>query len=127
MTLSTILALYGLLTAITLVLQATGAMQALGMGYLLSSRDEHRTVSGMTGRLARALDNSVVAMALFAPAVLLLIVLERETDQALLFAQLFLVARIVYLPAYVFGVIGVRTAAWSAGFIATCILYFLAF
>ncbi|MFQ6547647.1 MAPEG family protein [Aestuariibius sp. 2305UL40-4] len=126
MTLSTILALYGLLTAITLVLQATGAMQALGMGYLLSSRDEERTVAGMTGRLARALDNSVVAMALFAPAVILLIVLDREMNQTLLAAQIFLVARVIYVPAYIFGIIGLRTAVWTAGFIATCILYFLA-
>lgn len=126
MTLSTILALYGLLTALTLVLQATGYMQRLGMGYLLSSRDEGRTVTGMTARLDRALNNSVVAMALFAPAVLLLIALDRHTAQALLAAQVFLVARIVYLPAYVFGIAGLRTFAWTAGFVATTVLYFLA-
>ncbi len=126
MTLSTILALYGLLVATTLVLQATGYMQKLGMGYLLSSRDEHRTVEGMTARLDRALNNSVVGMALFAPAVLLLIILDRETSQALLAAQVFLAARVVYLPAYVFGIVGLRTFAWSAGFVATVILYLLA-
>ncbi|MFQ6551469.1 MAPEG family protein [Aestuariibius insulae] len=126
MTLSTILALYGLLVAITLVLQATGYMQKLGMGYLLSSRDEHRTVEGMAARLDRALNNSVVGMALFGPAVLLLIILDRETNQALLAAQVFLAARVVYLPAYVFGIVGLRTFAWSAGFVATVILYLLA-
>lgn len=126
MTLSTILALYGLLTALTLVLQATGYMQRLGMGYLLSARDEGRTVTGMTARLDRALNNSIVAMALFAPAMLLLIADGQENDRTLLAAQIFLVARIAYLPLYVFGITGLRSFAWGLGFVATVLLYFLA-
>ncbi|MGL4281049.1 MAG: MAPEG family protein, partial [Albidovulum sp.] len=67
-----ILALYGLYTALVLLAQVTGAQSQLGMGYLLSSRDEHRTLTGITARLDRALTNSITAMALFAPAILLL-------------------------------------------------------
>jgi uncharacterized MAPEG superfamily protein len=126
MTETTILALYGLLVVITIVLQASGAMTQLGMGYLLSSRDEGRTVTGMSGRLDRALTNSVTAMALFAPAILLLIATNSTTAQTLLLAKAFLIGRVIYLPAYVFGLIGIRTASWSLGFIATAILYFLA-
>tara|TARA_R110001606_G_scaffold139418_2_gene277884 strand:- start:741 stop:1130 length:390 start_codon:yes stop_codon:yes gene_type:complete len=121
-----ILALYGLLVAVTLVLQATGYMNKLGMGYLMSSRDEQHTVTGMTARLDRALNNSIVAMALFAPAVLIIVLRDASSAQTILMAQIFLLARLVYVPAYIFGIIGVRTLAWGAGFVATCVLFLLA-
>jgi uncharacterized MAPEG superfamily protein len=126
MTEATILALYGLLVVVTLLLQATGAMTQLGMGYLLSSRDEERTVTGMTGRLDRALTNSVTAMALFAPVILLHIAAGTTSSQTLLLAQAFLIGRVIYLPAYVFGLVGIRSAAWALGFVSTAVLYFLA-
>jgi len=125
MTETTVLTAYGLLLMLTLLLQATGALQQLGMGYLLTSRDEKRTVSGIAARLERALNNSVVAMALFAPAVLILVVTDKTTPQTLLAAQVFLIGRVIYLPAYALNLIGVRTLAWTAGFAATALLYFL--
>ncbi|WP_298914624.1 MAPEG family protein [uncultured Roseobacter sp.] len=126
MTEVTILALYGLLVILTLILQATGAMTQLGMGYLLSSRDEQRTVSGIAGRLDRALSNSVTAMALFAPAVLLLEVTQSTSNASLLAAQVFLIARLVYLPAYALRITGIRSLAWMVGIVATIALYLLA-
>ncbi|MGJ8618567.1 MAG: MAPEG family protein [Sulfitobacter sp.] len=126
MTETTILALYGLLVLINILLQATGAMQQLSLGYLLSSRDEGRTVTGMTARIERALGNSITAMALFAPAVLILVITDQTSASTLLAAQIFLIARIIYLPAYAFKLTGIRTLAWFAGFAATAVLYFLA-
>ncbi|MEW9921057.1 MAPEG family protein [Marimonas sp. MJW-29] len=121
-----ILAAYGLLVLLTILLQVLGSMQTLSMGYLMSARDEPREVGRMTARIRRALDNSVTAMALFAPAVLLLEVQDRTTDATLLAAQVFLIARIIYLPVYALGVPAIRTLAWLAGFAATAVLYFLA-
>jgi len=121
-----ILALYGLYTALILLLQVTGAMSQLGMGYLLSSRDEHRTLTGITGRLDRALVNSVTAMALFAPAILILAVKEEFSATTLTAAQAFLIARILYVPAYALKLTGVRTLLWLAGFAATVALYLVA-
>ncbi len=121
-----ILALYGLYTALILLLQVTGAMSQLGMGYLLSSRDEHRTLTGITGRLDRALVNSVTAMALFAPAILILAVKEEFSATTLTAAQAFLIARILYVPAYALKLTGVRTLLWLAGFAATVVLYLVA-
>lgn len=121
-----ILAAYGIIVALTILVQTLGYIRQLGMGYIMSSRDEHRTVSGMTARLNRAVSNSVTALALFAPAVLILAILERQQAETLLAAQVFLMARIVYLPAYVFGIVGLRTLAWLAGFFATLLLYFMA-
>ena len=119
MTETTILATYGLLIMITILLQVLGGAQQLSIGYLLSSRDETRT-------LKRALDNSIVAMTLFAPAILILVLLDRTNSSTLLAAQVFLVARIVYVPMYAFGIPTLRTLAWLSGFAATAVLYFLA-
>ena len=121
-----ILALYGLYTALILLLQVTGAMGQLGMGYLLSSRDEHRTLTGITGRLDRALVNSVTAMALFAPAILILAVKEEFSAATLTAAQAFLIARILYVPAYALKLTGVRTLLWLVGFAASVVLYLVA-
>lgn len=121
-----ILLTYGLVVALLLGLKLTGMMTQLDMGYLLSSRDEHRTLEGMLGRTNRALDNSVVALVLVAVPILVLGLRDAYTGQSLLAAQVFLAARIVYIPAYVFGIVGLRTGVWLAGFIATLSLYGLA-
>ncbi|MGJ5621463.1 MAPEG family protein [Sulfitobacter sp. MF3-043] len=126
MTETTILAVYGLLVLLTLLLQVLGATRQLSMGYLMSSRDEGRSTTGMTARLERALDNSVVAMALFAPAILVLVALDRTSNASLLAANVFLIARIIYLPVYALGIPAIRTLAWLAGFAATAVLYVLA-
>ncbi|MDH3264404.1 MAG: MAPEG family protein [Paracoccaceae bacterium] len=120
-----ILALYGLYTCLILILKVSGATGQLGMGYLLSSRDEHRTLTGITGRLDRALTNSITAMALFAPAVLILHAKDASGAGSLTAAQAFLVARVLYVPAYGFGITGIRTLLWLAGFAATVFLYLI--
>ncbi|MDF1727673.1 MAG: MAPEG family protein [Sulfitobacter sp.] len=126
MTELTLLAAYGLLVLITLLLQVLGSMRTLSIGYLMSARDEPRDVGKMTARIRRALDNSITAMALFAPAVLILEVQDRTDASSLLACQVFLIARIIYLPVYALGVPTIRTLAWLAGFAATAILYLLA-
>jgi len=126
MTETTILAAYGLLVMITLLMQVLGSMSQLSMGYLMSARDDNRGTTGMAARIERALHNSVTALALFAPAVLILVATDRTDDSSLLACQVFLIARIIYLPVYALGVPAVRTLAWLAGFAATAVLYFLA-
>ena len=126
MTETAILALYGLLVLLTILLQVLGSLQSLSIGYLLTSRDEAREVGRMTGRLNRALDNSIVALALFAPAVLLAVVLDRTSPATLLAAQAFLIARIIYLIVYALGVPLIRTLVWLVGFAATAALYLMA-
>ncbi|PPB82160.1 putative MAPEG superfamily protein [Albidovulum inexpectatum] len=121
-----ILALYGLYTALVLILKVSGMMSQLGMGYLLSSRDEQRSLRGITGRLDRALSNSITAMTLFAPAILILAAKDAFTPGTLTAAKAFLLARVLYVPAYGFGIIGLRTLLWLAGFAATVFLYLVA-
>ena len=124
MTETTLLAASGLLVMLTILLQVLGATRQLSMGYLMSSRDETRTTTGITARLERALNNSVVALALFAPAVLLVEIMGRNNSATLLAAQVFLLARIIYVIVYALGVPTIRTLAWLAGYAATAVLYF---
>jgi uncharacterized MAPEG superfamily protein len=121
-----ILALYGLWIALVMLAQVSGVMGQMGMGYLLSSRDEHRTLTGITGRLDRALINSVTAMALFAPAILILALKDGFNPLTLTAAKAFLIARVLYVPAYGLGLTGVRTLLWLVGFATTVGLYLAA-
>ena len=79
-----------------------------------------------TARLDRALANSTTAMVLFAPAVLILGQLGAFSAATLTAAQVFLVARVLYVPAYALGLTGIRSAIWLAGFAATIVLYLIA-
>jgi uncharacterized MAPEG superfamily protein len=121
-----ILLTYGLVVGLLLGLKLTGMLTQLDMGYLLSSRDQTRTLEGMLGRTERAFNNSVIALVLFAVPILVLAVRDSFTGESLLAAQVFIAARIVYIPAYIFGIVGLRTGVWLVGFLATLALYFLA-
>lgn len=118
-----ILGLYGLLVIVTIMAQAVACQGQLGLRYLVGPRDEGRVASGVAGRVTRAVDNSVVAMALFAPAVLVLAVKDAFTPGTLLAAQAFLVARVLFVPIYAAGIPWARTAVWMIGFVATAWLY----
>ena len=121
-----ILALYGLLVILILVVQALFGAAQLGLPYLATARDEGRELSGMGARVERSLNNSIVALALFAPAVLILTTTSATTANSLLAAQIFLIARVIYAPLYWFGIPWLRTEAWAAGFLATIYLYLMA-
>lgn len=121
-----LLLIYGLLTALLLGAKVTGMLLTVDMGFLLSSRDEHRTLEGMLGRTDRALNNSITALALIAPPILIIALRDQSSANSVLAAQAFLAARVVYIPAYIFGIRGLRTLVWTIGFLATLALYFLA-
>lgn len=121
-----LLLVYGLVVAVVLALKTTGMLAQFDMGYLLSARDEPRELPRMIARLDRALWNSVTALALVTPPILALAHRGQSSEASVLAAQVFLVMRLVYFPAYLFGVRGLRTAVWLGGFAATLVLYFLA-
>lgn len=123
-----ILALYGLLIVVVVLLNVLTAMSQVGLMTLGGARDDMPALTGVAGRVERALTNSVVAMALFAPAILILSVKDAFTSGSLLAAQIFLIARVVFVPVYAFAipVPFLRTIVWMAGFLATIYLYLLA-
>ena len=119
-----ILGLYGLVVIITILAQVLAAQAQVGLPMLLAPRDDGPKLIGVAGRLERAQLNSIVAMALFAPAILILAQKGISTSSTLLAAQAFLIARILYVQIYAMGLPWARTIAWLIGFIATAWLYY---
>ncbi|MBB3712728.1 putative MAPEG superfamily protein [Limimaricola variabilis] len=121
-----ILALYGLLVIILIVIQVLFAISQVGLPMLARPRDDMPRLTGTAGRMERCVANSVTAMALFAPAVLILAAREGFGGGTLLAAQVFLIARLAYALLYPAGIPWARTAVWGLGFIATLYLYIAA-
>ena len=114
-----ILALSGLLVMVIVAVQASVGVIRFGVPYSLTARDDNRQLSGADTRFGKCADNSVVALALFAPAILLLQAQSGFDANSLLAAQAFLISRLLYAPIYWFGLPAVRTLIWSVGFLAT--------
>lgn len=122
-----ILALYGILVIVLIVIQVLFAISQVGLPMLARPRDDMPRLTGTAGRMERCVANSVTAMALFAPAVLILAAREGFGGGTLLAAQVFLIARLAYALLYPAGIPWARTAVWGLGFVATLYLYIAAF
>jgi uncharacterized MAPEG superfamily protein len=86
--------------------------------YLLGSRDEPAKARGLLyGRACRALANYLENFTPFVALALALIVTQRAGGAGALGATIWVLARIVYIPFYLFGVIYARTAAWTISII----------
>jgi uncharacterized MAPEG superfamily protein len=64
------------------------------------------------GRSCRALGNYLENFTAFVAVALALIATQRTGGAGAIGATIWMLARIVYLPVYVFGIIYVRTAVW---------------
>ncbi|WP_375174502.1 MAPEG family protein [Pseudooceanicola sp.] len=126
MTLTTILAIYGIVVLATILLQVLAAAQKLDFSQLAGNRESLPSLTGLAGRLDRAQMNSVVALALVAPAILILAQMPETPGSATLAATLFLLARIAYVVIYAMGIAYLRTIVWLVGFAMTLWLYLLA-
>lgn len=120
----TVLALAGLLQAVQFVLFAIPANRELGVGYTSSARDRppSRPLSDRTARLQRALNNHFEALILFTLAVVVVTLGDRSTPVTQYAAWAYLVARVLYIPAYALGLRPWRSAIWAIGFTATLVM-----
>jgi len=84
-----------------------------GMG----SRDNPPPATVQGARARRALTNLTENMILFLPLAILAIVLGKANGLALSGALIFLLARVAYVPLYLFGVPALRSGVWSIGLI----------
>lgn len=80
-------------------------------------RDTDFDTGPMAGRLNRAFANFMETFAFFAVIVLALAFLGKSSQVSIWGAQVYLAARIVYIPLYAFGVVGVRSLAWIVSLI----------
>ena len=125
----TALALAGLLQVIQFMLMSIPANLELGPGKTLGPRDPDRLgkplieqVSPRTGRLFRALNNHFEGLILFTLAVVVVTLSDQSSTFAAACAWTYLVARVLYVPAYAFGLVPWRSLIWMVGFSATTLM-----
>ena len=100
---------------VQIVLSSHAASRQRGYGWAASARDEAQPpLTGVAGRLDRALRNFLETFPLFAAAVLIAHVLGRHNWMTAWGAILYFAARVAYVPLYAFGVKLIRSLAWNA-------------
>ncbi len=126
-TLYGVLGLYGLVVIVTILIQVVAALPQVGLDKLVGNREDMPELTGAAFRLDRAQANSIFAMALFAPAVIIVQSAGTIGGNALLAAQIFLIARVFYVVIYWAGIPWARTLIWVLGFLMTLWLYLMPF
>ena len=114
MTLTTIILLVLVLYLVQLFLQETSRFGFDFRG-IVGNRDNQPELSVVAGRLDRAKNNMQEALPIFLALALLALTRGRDTSEVTRAASIFLVARVVYVPAYVSGVPMLRSLAWLVG------------
>jgi uncharacterized MAPEG superfamily protein len=79
-------------------------------------------VSKVAGRLERAFRNFLETFPFFAAAVLIAAVAGRHNWATVWGAEIYVAARIVYLPLYAFGVPALRTLVWLVATLAILLI-----
>jgi uncharacterized MAPEG superfamily protein len=109
------------------LIQIVLASQAMGLqrGYrwAASSRDaEVPPLTGLAGRLDRALRNFLETFPVFVAAVFLVHSLGHEGALSKWGAGLYFSARLIYLPLYASGIFLVRSIVWNVAFVGIALL-----
>ncbi len=120
----TALTLAALLQVVQYLLYAVPANLELGPGYTMSARDREpsKQMSDGTARLGRALSNHFEGLILFTIAVLAITLSDQSTQVTAACAWTYLAARVLYIPAYYFGLRPGRSIIWAVGFAATLLM-----
>jgi uncharacterized MAPEG superfamily protein len=120
----TALTLAALLQAVQFLLYAIPANLELGPGYTMSARDREpsKQLSPKTARLGRALANHFEGLILFTIAVVTVTLSDGSTQFTAACAFIYLGARVLYIPAYYFGLRPGRSLIWAVGFAATLLM-----
>ena len=100
-----------------LLLVTTAVTSKCGLKWNMSSRDQQAPqLSGKTARLDRAFQNYQETFPFFLGAVVVAIIniflANSSSTLPVTGCQIYVIARILYIPAYVFNLIGIRTLIW---------------
>ncbi len=117
----TTLALAFLLQVVQFALYAIPANRDIGPGYTMSARDREpsRAMSERTARLGRAFENHFQGLILFTVAVVVVTLSGQATGFTAICAWVYLGARVLYVPAYAFGLNPWRSIVWMMSFAAS--------
>lgn len=117
----TTLTLAALLQYVQFGIYAVPANLELGTGYTMSARDREpsKQLTQKTARLGRAFENHFEGLILFAIAVGVIQMSGQNSGFTAACCVIYLVARVLYIPAYALGWNPWRSFIWFAGFLAT--------
>lgn len=118
----TVLVLAALLQMGQIMLYSTLANRQVDMDYALSPRDTPRQLTGIAGRAQRAMNNHFEGLILFTIAALAIHATGQSSGLTAVCAWVYLAARLLYVPAYLFGFAPWRSVVWSIGWLATAIM-----
>lgn len=120
----TTLTFAALLQVVQFVLYAIPANKELGPGYTMSARDRapSRPMSDRTARLGRAMENHFESLILFGIAVMVIQTSSQNSAFTAAMGWTYLIARILYIPAYAYGMKPGRSIIWTVGFFATTLM-----
>ncbi len=102
------------LASLQLTISSVLTLRQLGGAWVAGARDQPREVSGLSGRFVRAHRNLLEILPQFAAALFLVHASHTNGFLSIAGAWTFVVARIVYVPAYAFAPPGVRPLCWMA-------------
>jgi len=124
----TALTLAALLQVAQYALYAIPANLELGTRYTAGSRDHapDQDMSKRTARLGRAMQNHFEGLILFGIAVTVITLSDQSSTLTAICAYAYLVARILYIPAYAYGLNPWRSLIWAVGFLSTLIILLVA-
>jgi uncharacterized MAPEG superfamily protein len=101
-----------LLAVVQLTLSSVLTLRQLGGVWVAGPRDEAREVTGVSGRFVRAHRNLLEIFPQFLAALFLVHAAHAVGTLSTIGAWVFVIARLLYVPAYAFGPMGVRPICW---------------
>lgn len=113
------LSLAALLQILQFCAYSFAAIRQVGVRKAAGSRDTPIVLTGKTARLQRAMNNHFEALIYFTIAVLVVTYSDQSSQITMLCSFLYLAMRILYVPAYVFGLTPWRSLIWFIGLAAT--------
>ena len=111
-----------ILLIVHIAAQTVALARDTGAAYALSSRDEPRDVSPLTGRLTRGLRNFIETYPAFIGLALALAVTGKHGGLGATGALVWFWARVVYVPVFAAGIAGLRTGVWTVSMIGLVLM-----
>lgn len=114
-----VLALFVVQTLIAPSIQylGDGARRGENIAKALGPRDDPPVMPPVARRAGRALDNMFEALPVFLTLALLCLIKGHDSELARTGAMTFFLARLAYVPSYMVGIMGLRSAVWGVGWI----------
>jgi uncharacterized MAPEG superfamily protein len=110
------------LATVQLTMASVLTLRQLGGAWVLGPRDEAREATGTSGRFVRAHRNLLEIFPQFVAALVLVHATHAVGSLSAFGAWQFVIARLVYVPAYAFAPPGVRPICWVAAWIGIVLI-----